>query len=645
VRPALDQLRDDIAAGKVDRVYVHSPDRLARKYAYQVLLMEEWQRSGAAAVFLHEPPDAGPEQTLLRQMQGMIAEYERAQILERSRRGKRHRARCGEVGVFSSAPYGYRYVPRAEGGGKARWEVIEEEARVVRRIFDWVAMERATIRDVCHRLAEAGVPSRNGTTRWLHAYVGRILRNPAYIGQAAFGRTRPVPPVRMNRARPGKPEIPRGPLRRFTDPSDWIRVSVPALVSEEVFAAVQEQMDENRRRVRARRGPRRLLQGLLVCRRCGYAYVGTSNGGKRSSRKYYYYRCNSVHAVRPSGTTICTNRSVAGALLDNMVWKEVRALLESPSRIETEHRRRLDEAAPHESRQLEELKGRLRALSRALQRIIDGYAEGFLAKQEVEPRIRDIKERRAQVEREMRQVQDREAQVRELRLVTGRLADFANRVQGGLDTCGAETRKELVRTLVKRVEIDENEVKVIFRVGTVPFDRAPRNPGGVQHCLPRVLVDVRDRLLRDPQHEGDLAELLPRGLLRDFLLCCHVDLLPVPAAGRLPRGRRSERMRASIAAESTVLARSMVAAPNPRGTRTHARTLLVRTAVRRLLVVHPVRLFPAHPLASRHLPRRPRPVERAALGAVAERLAPVAALRGVPVVDDHLDRHLAAPDA
>jgi site-specific DNA recombinase len=110
-RPALERLRDMAWAGAVDRLYVHSPDRLARKYAYQVVLLEELAKHEIEVVFLnHDARPDSPEGTLLLQMQGMFAEYERAKILERSRRGRRHAARQGRVSVLGHAPYGYRYL-------------------------------------------------------------------------------------------------------------------------------------------------------------------------------------------------------------------------------------------------------------------------------------------------------------------------------------------------------------------------------------------------------------------------------------------------------------------------------------------------------------------------------------------------------
>src|SRR5438270_9472660 len=131
VRPALERLRDVIAAGAIDRLYVHSPDRLARKYAYQVLLVEEFRRAEVEVIFLNRALGQSPEDDLLLQVPGMIAEYERAKIIERHRRGKRHAARSGVVNVLSGAPYGYRYVSKYAGGGQARYDIVPEEARVV----------------------------------------------------------------------------------------------------------------------------------------------------------------------------------------------------------------------------------------------------------------------------------------------------------------------------------------------------------------------------------------------------------------------------------------------------------------------------------------------------------------------------------
>ncbi|MBM0744625.1 recombinase family protein [Phormidium sp. CLA17] len=182
LRPALEQLRDLAATGSIDRLYIHSPDRLARKYAYQVLLLDELQRAGVEIVFLNRALGDSPEDDLLLQVQGMVAEYERAKILERSRRGKRHAARSGSVNPLSGAPYGYHYIDTQQGNGQARYEVHPEQAPVVRQIFDWIGREQATIGEACRRLQQADIPSPKGKPVWDRSTIWGMLNNPAYKG-------------------------------------------------------------------------------------------------------------------------------------------------------------------------------------------------------------------------------------------------------------------------------------------------------------------------------------------------------------------------------------------------------------------------------------------------------------------------------
>src|SRR4051812_35532443 len=276
-RPALERLRDQAAAGAIDRLYMLDPDRLSRKYAYQVLILEELTRCGVEVVFLRNPVGRSPEADLLLRVQGMIAEYERAKIMERCRRGKQHAARRGSVNVLSGAPYGYHYVDKHEGGGEARYQVVAEEARVVRKVFEWVGQQRCSIGEVCRRLKGEGVPTRTGKSAWDRSTVWAVLKNPAYKGTAAFGKTGPgeFKPQRLRPQR-GRPEHPRRPVSRVeTSSKEQILIEVPGLVDEELFEAVQAKLEENRQRRRDRPGGGRyLLKGLVVCKRCGYGCYG-----------------------------------------------------------------------------------------------------------------------------------------------------------------------------------------------------------------------------------------------------------------------------------------------------------------------------------------------------------------------------------
>lgn len=193
VRPALEQLRDLIYTGAIDLLYVHSPDRLGRKYAYQVVLVEEFQRAGVDVIFLNHDPQRTAEHDLLLQVQGIVAEYERAKVLERTRRGKRHAASQGAVSVLTGVPFGYRYITKRDGGGAARYEIDSNEAPVVRRVFELVGRERYTIGQVCRLLNAEQVPTRTGKAKWNRSTISHMLRNEAYIGAAPFGRNRSGP--------------------------------------------------------------------------------------------------------------------------------------------------------------------------------------------------------------------------------------------------------------------------------------------------------------------------------------------------------------------------------------------------------------------------------------------------------------------
>jgi site-specific DNA recombinase len=491
VRPGLERLRDQAAAGVIDRLYVLDPDRLSRKYAYQVLILEELTRRGVEVVFVRNPIGRGPEQDLLLQVQGMIAEYERAKILERCRRGKQHAARRGSVNVLAGAPYGYRYVGKHEGGGEARYQVVAEEARVVRKIFEWVGQERCSIGEVCRRLQRDGVPTRTGKSAWDRAVIWSYLKNPAYKGTAGFGKTR-AGDFKPQRLRPhrGRPEQPRSPVTRVkTSTEEQIFINVPALVDEDLFASVQAQLEENRHRRRERpRGGGYLLQGLVVCKRCGYGCYGKLVSVSRAATKrefhYAYYRCTGSDAYRFGGQRLCWNKPIRTDVLDAAVWDDVRHLLSEPERVRAEYERRLQRPETGAGREAKHLNNVIVNVKKMISRLIDAYGEGLLDKSEFEPRILAARERLAKLEEERHQRMDEATREEELRLVIGQLEEFAQRVSRELEEPDWATRREIIRALVKQIEIDEHEVRVVYRVSPSPFERGPQQ-GSLQRCWGR----------------------------------------------------------------------------------------------------------------------------------------------------------------
>jgi site-specific DNA recombinase len=474
IRPALERLRDQVAAGTIDRIYVATPDRLSRHYAYQVVLVDEWRRAGVELVFLRQDLGRTPEQALLLQVQGMMAEYERAQILERSRRGKLHAARRGSVSVFSQAPYGYRYVRRGEGLGEARYQIVAAEARVVQQIFTWVGQEGCSLSEVQRRLQRQGLGPRGGQAAWSRTSLWVILKNPAYQGRAAYGKTRRGERRRRLRPARGQLEPPRRPGSVYaTSAAEQIVVPVPALVSADLFAAVQERLLENRRRQhQVASGARHLLQGLVVCQQCGYAFCGQRPG---SPRAYGYYRCIGADRTRFGGQRCCWNKAVPADLLETAVWKDVCQLLRHPQRLADEYQRRLQRAPQEQARASQQLAALVGKVQQGKARLLDAYQDGYLDKAELAMRMQEVNQRLANLQAEVKTQAARQTQEQELRLVITRLEDFAQRVVQGLQSADWNSRQEIIRTLVKRIEINHDDVRIVYRID--PQDaRSPAAP-------------------------------------------------------------------------------------------------------------------------------------------------------------------------
>lgn len=278
VRPGLDRLRDLAAAGELERLYIQCPDRLASG-AKLVVLVEEFQQQGVEAAFTKGSVDETPEGKLLLHMQGAIAEFERTKIAERTRRGKLYWARQGAI-VGGHCPYGYRFVRRSETS-RARLEVDETQAAVVRDIFRWLVTEEMSTRAIAGRLTGIGVPTAGGARQWQPTVVSRILRDPAYYGTFLYQKSerfvspnsRSSDPYRRNRKTAQRP--------RPSD--DWITIPVPPIVDEDIWRRAQEQLKKN-----ALHSPRNnkrhhyLLKGLLrgapVVGRPTLATLGTVSG-------------------------------------------------------------------------------------------------------------------------------------------------------------------------------------------------------------------------------------------------------------------------------------------------------------------------------------------------------------------------------
>src|SRR3954449_216953 len=474
-RPGLERVRDLAAEGQIEVVLAYSPDRLNRKYAYQILLIEEFARHGVETRFVKAPQGDSAEDQLLVQFQGMIAEYERTQILERSRRGKRHRAQLGEVSVMSNAPYGYRYIRKTDEA-PAAYIIDETEARVVRHVYEMYTVEGLSIGEITRQLNREAIPTRKAS-RWERSVVWALLRNPAYHGLACFGKTRASARTRVMR-----PQRRRG----VTSPSttagherareEWIEIPVPALVTEESFARAQQLLQQNKIRSRRRTIAPSVVQGLVSCAKCGYAFSRTST--QTSARKIHYYKCIGSDSWRKLGGPVCDNgRFLRQELLDQIVWAEVVRLLEDPTLIQQGLDRPLvgGRASDPTRKREQTLQRELAHIGKGVERLLNAYQEGLLSIEQLRERLPALRQRQQALSAELQamadQINDRAAFLR----LAETLSAFLARLRSAAETLSVIERQKIVRLLVKDILVGEDTITIRH---SIPIPSGPSQNEG-----------------------------------------------------------------------------------------------------------------------------------------------------------------------
>jgi len=468
-RPGLERVRDLAAEGQIQVVLAYSPDRLSRKYAYQILLIEELARSGVETLFVKAPQGSSAEDQLLVQFQGMISEYERAQILERSRRGKRHRAQSGEVSVMSGAPYGYRYVRKTDVA-PAAYVVLEAEARVVARIYEMYTVDGLSIGEITRQINAEGIPTRKASARWERSTVWAVLRNSAYRGLACFGKTRASSRTRVIRPQRRRGVITPSMTAGHERPRDeWIEIPVPALVSEDRFARAQELLQENKVRSRRRTIEPSIVQGMVSCQKCGYAFSRTST--RTSARKIHYYKCLGSDGWRKLGGPVCDNgRLVRQDLLDQIVWAEVIRLLEDPTLIQQELDRRLAAARSSDPAKKREqsLQRELVHVGKGIERLLSAYQEALMSIEQLRERMPGLRQREQALRGELQAIADQANDRAVFLRLAENLTAFLERLRGAADTLSITERQRIVRLLVKDVLIGDDTITIRHSISVPP---------------------------------------------------------------------------------------------------------------------------------------------------------------------------------
>ncbi|PYV40146.1 MAG: hypothetical protein DMG09_07490 [Acidobacteria bacterium] len=458
-RPALDRLRDAARDGLIDLLLVHDPDRFSRKYAYQVLLLEEFQRWGVEVRFLKHPPGDTPEQKLLVQIQGVIAEYERARIMERTRRGRLFWARQGRP-VIANVPFGYRYLRRNHNDPPSI-EVAPAEAEVVRQIFRRHVEDRWSSRQVALELTALRVPTpTQKASYWDPSSVRVILQSEAYLGTWFLNRYRRIDPD-SGRSRSYIAEKPR---------EEWIPIPVPPLIDAQVFAQAQEILRQRQQgpvsSFRSLRHPEtHLLRRLVVCASCGYKMIAMNSNAGRGHR-YYWCRGPDPRRIK-NDSSRCPHPTVMAQRLDDLVWSDVVSLLTDPELLlaawQEQHGSgtlRFQEVIEAETRQL---KKQLADGQQQRERLLIAYEQGAIQLDELVSRRKSLDERARELQHRL-QCLEKEADDRVALYTLGENVDAVCRTLAtGLETMSMPQKMKLCSQLIERVVVDHHTAEIHYR--------------------------------------------------------------------------------------------------------------------------------------------------------------------------------------
>jgi site-specific DNA recombinase len=470
-RPALDALRDRARLREFEVVVVPSPDRLARNYVHQMVLIEEFEKGGCRVEFVERPMSSEPNDQLLLQIRGAVAEYERTLLSERMRRGRLAKYKAGLLLPWTHVPYGLRVDPDRPRD-PAGVSLDEAKAAVVAEIFAAYLEPEASLFGVSRHLREMGVLAPRGGKAWSTATLRGILTNPVYAGRVYAGRGRYRPPkIRRSATHPiGNPHDSAVPL----PPEEWIPVAqVPAVVSQQQFDLAREKLSKNRSFARRNnKTNEHLLRALVSCGECMQASIAVAKTfGKNNDRKQRYYVCSGkFNKAQRAPEEKCPSRYAPAEQLDEIVWKDLCEVLTHPESI-TEALKRAHGGGwlPQElkARQENLHQGRS-ALGRQLERLTEAYLGEIIPLAEYQRRRKDLEQREEALASQERQLQAESRQRMELAGVADSIEDFCERVRSGLAGATFEQRRKLVELLIDRVIVTDEEIEIRYVIPTSP---------------------------------------------------------------------------------------------------------------------------------------------------------------------------------
>jgi site-specific DNA recombinase len=453
-RPGLTELRDMAHSGEISALVVYEADRLSRKLGHLLLLQEEFDRLGAELLFVNSQDDtASPEGRMFFTMRGAFGEYEKEKITERFRLGKLRLAKQGKAISNTFLALGYTIQ-------NGEYRIVEEEARLVRMIFEWAVRDRLSIRRIALRLTQMGARTKPGNTHWGASSVKNILDNPAYAGTAYWNRHMSVMP-KKRLTRPDETRKNEKTSKTLRDTSEWIAIACPAIVSEELWRAAQKQLQANKERSPRRTKRNYLLRGLIKCGLCGYGYYG------RGSRGFAYYYCGSRNtACRPGHK--CAGKYLRADNLEERVWKYIRNQVTDEAALLATFERRGQmhaEEARRDQNALESLYAAEGKLKAEQNKMLDLYAQDIITLEQLQDRLAMLRKKQEGVDETKAETLAKLESRRHAAATEEALKGYCAAVREGMaraEAAGpdADYRREFLEMLDTALTIGEKDIEI-----------------------------------------------------------------------------------------------------------------------------------------------------------------------------------------
>jgi site-specific DNA recombinase len=379
----------------------------------------------------------------------VISEYERAKIMERTRRGKLHKMRQGEM-ITGCRVFGYEYVTKTKDA-PPHLKVLDGEAAVVRRLFGWYANDALPIRKIAAKLDDEGVSTVKGG-RWSPSTLSFMLRNTAYIGIGHTHKFEAIAPARRNSATAySKLEKCSSRLRAK---DEWIPFPCPPIVDEETFELAQRRLETNKT-LSARRTKREyLLRGLVFCPECGRRMQ------INQSMRYKCLHPGHDAPPEPGGRKCANNASFPVRLRDGQVWDEVVKTLKKPGNLRRHYQRSAGQIIPRATQGGAQLEKKAAHLGEQTRRLNSLFVEGLIDKEEHRSRYKLLADKLHSIQSQLRKNSADQLDEKEMQDMLSSFSKFSETVKSQIKQADFSTRRFIVEQLVKRVILSEKDVTI-----------------------------------------------------------------------------------------------------------------------------------------------------------------------------------------